>query len=161
MAQHPGRHNQGPRGSGGGQSNDRSIPKPKEINYFKDGRPDPALMDEVADDVAQRFQRENLKPTQLRRHYDNVITLRQRLNAQAAQPGDEREQAFDTLRADFKMLKAKAAYAYGRDDRTFPKSLLQFFVDHVHSVKTARDFDVFFQHFQAVVAFHKFYKPKD
>jgi len=137
----------------------KTMPKPKEISYFKDGLPDPVLMDEGADEVAQRLQKDDLKSSQLRRYYDDVITLRQRLDAQALKPGEARERAFDTLRADFKMLKAKAAYAFGRDKKTFPESLLQFFVDHVHSVKTARDFDVFFQHFQAVVAFHKFYKP--
>ena len=137
------------------------MPQARDVVYFKDDRPDPDLMDRVAEDQAKDFDREGLKPTQLRRHYDDVITLRQRLNAMASKPGEARERAFDALRADFKMLKAKAAYAYGRDHKTFPKSLLQFFVDHVHSVKTARDFDVFFQHFQAVVAFHKFYKPND
>ena len=60
------------------------------------------------------------------------------------------------------MLKAKAVYANGRDrGHTFPNEMLQFVVSHVHGVKTARDFDAFCRHFQAVVAFHKFYAPKE
>ncbi len=137
------------------------LPKPDTIAYFVNNNPDPALMDGKADEIAEELANGGLKATQLRRYYDDVLTLRQRLNALAPKPGARREDAFKLMRADFKMLKAKAAYAHGRDQRMFPERLLKFFIDHVHSVQTAADFDVFYQHFQAIVAFHKFYKPKD
>jgi len=147
------------RGSGGNREPNR-IPEPKMITYFIDGKPNPKLMDEDADRLGEELARQdNLKPSQLRRYYDDVLTLRSRLDAIARKPGQEREQAFSLLRADFKMLKAKAAYAYGR--QLIKDRLLQFFVNHVYSVKSADDFDMFCRHFQAVVAFHKFYKPKD
>lgn len=152
MAQHPQRH-------GGGRS-PNVIPDPQTIRYYIDGKPNPTLMDDEAQTLGEALAlQDNLKPSQLRRYYDDVWTLRTRLDAIARKPGPAREEAFSLLRADFKMLKAKAAYAYGR--QLIKKRLLQFFVNHVHSVQTANDFDVFCRHFQAVVAFHKFYKPRD
>lgn len=145
-------------GSGGKPVN--TIPEPQTILYFIDGKPNPRLMDEDAQQLGEALaNRDNLKPSQLRRYYDDVLTLRSRLDAMARKPGPKREEAFTLLRADFKMLKAKAAYAYGR--QLIRERLLQFFVNHVHSVNSADDFDVFCRHFQAVIAFHKFYKPKD
>jgi CRISPR type III-A-associated protein Csm2 len=135
------------------------LPKPETIHYFKENKPDPALLDTRAEEIAQELARAGLKATQLRRYYDEVLHLRQRLSAEARHLDGDREKAFAILRTDFRMLKAKAAYAHGRDRALFPWRLLKFFIDHVHSVNSVRDFDVFFQHFQAVVAFHKFYKP--
>jgi len=137
-----------------------ALPTPKTITYYIDNTPNARLMDEDAQDLGEALAvQDQLKPSQLRRYYDDVGNLRARLDAIARKPGPDREQAFTLLRADFKMLKAKAAYARGR--QLIPERLLQFFMDHVHSVNSANDFDVFCRHFQAVVAFHKFYKPKD
>ena len=136
--------------------------EPKTIAYWIDGKPNPALMDEEAEAIGRKLAlQDQLKPTQLRRHYEAVLNLKNRLDALEHQYEGGREGAFVFLRADFKMLRAKAHYARGRDPNMFPDSLLHFFCDHVHSVKKAKDFDIFFKHFQAVVAFHRFYKPKD
>ncbi len=160
MAYNPQQQRGGNRGGGGRSQPPARIPEPRPVTYFVDGRPNPRLMDDDAQQLGEALANEdNLKPSQLRRYYDDVLTLRSRLDALARKPGPAREQAFALLRADFKMLKAKAAYAYGR--QLIRDRLLRFFVDHVHSVQTANDFDVFCRHFQAVVAFHKFYKPKD
>jgi CRISPR-associated protein Csm2 len=133
----------------------RELPKPNNVRYFDDkGRLDPDLMDKEAAETAQALK--HVKTTQLRRFYDDVNNLQRRLGAEKAHGVSEND-AFEALRADFKMLKAKATYAHGRSDQTFPQAFLQFVYDHVHSVKTARDFRAFCKHFQAVVAFHKFY----
>ncbi len=132
---------------------------PNEQKYFRDdGTLDPDLLETRAEQVAQSLR---IKPTQLRRFYDDVLRIRQRLETASGTDATQREQTFEHLRAEFKMLKAKAAYAHGRDERMFPEELLQFFIDHTASVKTAKDFDAFCRHFQAVVAFHRFYNPKD
>jgi CRISPR-associated protein Csm2 len=124
-------------------------------------------MDSEAEEIGRKLAIEDgLKPTQLRRYYDDIQNLRARLDRLTQELskslGEEkkaRSLAFERLRSDFKMLKAKAAYAHGR--KLIPERLLAFFINHVHSVSSAEDFEVFFKHFQAVLAFHKFYKPSD
>jgi CRISPR-associated protein Csm2 len=152
-------------GAGGGSSPPPKLPEPETIIYFLDDKEekfDPALMDSKAEEIGKALAlQDELKPSQLRRYYDDVLNLRNRLEAKYRQTGGDREAIFELLRADFKMLKAKAAYARGRDKDMFPERLLKFFINHVHSVDTARKFDAFCHHFQAVVAFHRFYKPKD
>ena len=163
MAQQPSHfQNGGGRGPGGGSggrpAEPKSLPTPQAIKYFQaDGSLAPALMDSQAEDLAQRLNQ--VTTTQLRRFYDDVLTLRQRLAAEHRQ-GRDKEAVFNDLRADFKMLKAKAVYAHGRSEKTVPRPLLQFFIDHVAAVNSARDFEAFCKHFQAVVAFHKFYGDK-
>lgn len=146
----------GPGGSFGGNSSEpKSLPTPRPVVYFQpDGSLFPTLMDNQAEDLAQQLNQ--VTTTQLRRFYDDVLTLRQRLMAEQRQ-GRDKEAVFNDLRADFKMLKAKAVYANGRNPKTVPLPLLQFFIDHVAAVNNAREFEAFCKHFQAVVAFHKFY----
>lgn len=172
MAQQPyqQRSGQGGRGPGGGYSGGgrgpsggfgsnppepKSLPTPQPVIYFQpDGSLVPTLMDSQAEKLAQDLRQ--VTTTQLRRFYDDVLTLRQRLAAEQRQ-GHDKEAVFNNLRADFKMLKAKAVYAHGRSEKTMPRLLLQFFIDHVAAVNNAREFEAFCKHFQAVVAFHKFY----
>lgn len=150
----------GPGGSFGGNSSEpKNLPTPRPVVYFQpDGSLVSALMDSQAEELAQQLNQ--VTTTQLRRFYDDVLTLRQRLMAEQRQ-GRDKEAVFNDLRADFKMLKAKAVYAHGRSEKTVPRPLLQFFIDHVAAVNSARDFEAFCKHFQAVVAFHKFYGEKN
>ena len=148
----PGKAHGGQRRDHGGAppASAKALPMPRPINYFRDGKLLPELLDREAERVARQLDR--VSTSQLRRFYEDVLNLRRRLAA---------EHAWEALRADFKMLKAKAVYANGRSERTFPREFLQFFIDHVEAVKTARDFEAFCKHFQAVVAFHKFYGRED
>lgn len=135
----------------------RADVQPRPVEYFKGRSVRPELLDEEARKLAKEIS--GVKTTQLRRFYNNVVQLQRRLDQLAENQADPnaREQAFDRLRAEFKLLKARAHYAYARSEKMFPKPLLQFFVDHTHAVKTVRDFDAFCQHFQAVVGFHQYY----
>lgn len=148
----------GPR-PGGAQSPPR-IPPPHLVKYFRSpGELDSELLDGKAEEWAEKLS--GVSTTQLRRFYGDVLALKKRLQLEAEQPGrQEKDRAFEKLRADFKMLKAKAVYAHGRDKKQFPEEFLQFFVDHVHSVTNAADFEAFCKHFEAVVAFHKLYGKK-
>jgi CRISPR-associated protein Csm2 len=132
----------------------KNLPTPRPVAYFRDGKLIPELMDSEAERIARELGQ--VSTTQLRRFYEDVLNLRQRLAAAVGRQ-DNAEEVFSRLRADFKMLKAKAVYANGRSGKAFPRELLQFFIDHVEAVKNARDFEAFCKHFQAVVAFHKFY----
>jgi CRISPR-associated protein Csm2 len=137
----------------------RQLPQPQRVQYFdSEGRLRPALVDEEAEEWARKFA--GIKASQLRRFYETVLSLKRRLEL-AAESGDA---GFDRLRAEFKMLRAKAVYTQGRAasrDRVAFTNLLQFFTNHTAAVRDARDFAAFCQHFQAVMAFHKFYAPKE
>lgn len=132
----------------------KELPSPTTVTYYRDNVLISELMDSEAEAVARQLQ--SVTTTQLRRFYEDVLNLRQRM------PLDPKkaEAAWEHLRTDFKMLKAKAVYANGRSEKTFPKELLQFFIDHVHSVQTVKDFEAFCKHFQAVVAFHRYFREQ-
>jgi CRISPR-associated protein Csm2 len=119
------------------------------------------------DEEAVRWAKEfkDIKASQLRRFYEHVLSLRRRLDVESEQAtGSRSEDAFARLRPEFKMLRAKAVYTYGRAgtrDRPAFQRLAQFFTNHTAAVQNLKDFEAFCQHFQAVMAFHKFYAPKE
>lgn len=142
-------------------SGTQQLPAAQPVHYFEQGRLSPALVDEKAEEWARKLA--GIKASQLRRFYESVLGLKRRMDLEA-EGGAAREAAFERLRAEFKMLRAKAVYTQGRAasrDRAAYGELLQFFTNHTAAVKNAREFAAFCQHFQAVVAFHKFYAPKE
>ncbi len=147
------------------QDRGRTEVEPREWAYFEgEGEAAsirPQLLDEEAKELAQQLK--DMAKTQLRRYYNEVLNLQRRLDVTSEKLGgpQHREDAFRKLRIDFLMLKAKAHYAHARSKKIFPRPLLEFFVNHTHSVKTARDFDAFCRHFQAVVAFHQYFGTKE
>lgn len=153
----------GPAAGSKPQPQGRTDVQPQSVTYFDAKQ---QLRPELLDDEAREFARRlagKINKTQLRRYYNEVVNLQRRLDlmAEQIQGANRREQAFARLRAEFKMLKAKAHYANGRSKKTFPDELLQFFVNHTHAVNSAREFDAFCRHFQAVVAFHEYYGKEE
>jgi len=111
------------------------------------------LFDTNAKEIAEIFskaKKEVNSYTQLRRFYDEVVDLQERI--------EENPSLFTQLLPLIKMLNAKAAYAKGRvkvDDNFvlfIEKSLVQ--------IKTARDFYVFKTLFEAVMGFYKSKRSK-
>lgn len=129
-----------------GQSYQRA-PLPAVNYYDADGLVRPELVDEEALAVAEAIQ--EVAPTQLRRFYQEVQNLRGRLARET-----DREEGWKKLRADFKMLKVRAVYARKRPSQPIPEALKEFLERQVDAVKNAKDFEAFYQHFQAVVGFH-------
>jgi CRISPR-associated protein Csm2 len=129
------------------------------VEYFKGGVLNAELLDEGAEKVAQQLG--GVSPSQLRRFYEDVLSLSRRLALEAEGSGNEaRENAFARLRPEFKMLRAKAVYTCGRAESNKQgdyHALMQFFIDHTANVRSVQEFDAFCKHFQAVLAFHKFY----
>ncbi len=145
-------------GAGRGSEEPPRVPSPRIVKYFEGKVLNDKLLDEEAERVAGQLR--GVASSQLRRFYEDVLSLSRRLALEAERSGNAaRQQAFARLRPEFKMLKAKAVYTYGRADNKSKRDfqpLMQFFVDHVAAVKSVEDFDAFCKHFQAVVAFHKF-----
>lgn len=118
----------------------------------------PELLDQEAQEWAKALSR--VSSTQLRRFYEHVLSLDRQLQLDAT-GGDSREVAFQGLRADLKMLKAKVHYAFGRPNSQVTKELLEFINGHVNvAAKSVEQFDAFVKHFQAVVAFHKYHEKE-
>ncbi len=136
-----------------GQQN-RPVEK---VKYFDDkGNLRVELVDREAEEQARGLK--DVRTSQLRRYYEDVLGLRRRLEYELAnRTGVDEEAGFAALRPEFKMLRAKAYYANKRSAKVFPEEFKQFFERHVQSVETAKQFRAFCKHFEAVVAFHKVY----
>lgn len=91
------------------------------------------------------------KPSQLRRFYDELVMLHDKV-------GSNKER-FEQQEPFVQMMKAKVAYAKGRDkvDENFEK-LLRHVVDQVKDVGTLRQTKLFME---AFMAFYKTYGPRD
>lgn len=151
----------GTRGSGRPPAREEAkrLPDPRPVEYFINDRYNTKLVDERAEEVARQLAK--VTATQMRRFYGDVMTLRRRLDLEAGEGGEAaREKVFERLRSDFKLLKAKAVYACNREGNRLPEEFLRFFLDHVKAVQNLRDFEAFCRHFEAVVAFHKFYEDR-
>ena len=118
---------------------------------------DPKLYSDIADAAAQivagdrGVRNPRNKPSQLRRFYDELVNLADKVGANA--------QKFEEQRPFIQMMKAKVAYAKGRDkvDDNF-RALLCRVVDQTTDVDTLRQARLFME---AFMAFYKVYRPRD
>jgi CRISPR-associated protein Csm2 len=115
---------------------------------------DATLYSDIAEAAAEEVgsaRKEQNKPTQLRRFYDELVLLQGKV-------GDSAER-FALQHPFIQMLKAKVAYAEGREkvDRRF-SSLLRHVVDQVRDHDTLKQARLFME---AFMGFYKVYRPKD
>jgi CRISPR-associated protein Csm2 len=91
------------------------------------------------------------KPTQLRRFFDELVMLQDKVGSDA--------ERFNQQLPFIQMLKAKVAYAKGRDkvDGNF-EALLRRVVDEIRDADRLKRARVFME---AFMAFYKVYGPKD
>lgn len=130
-----------------------NLPAPHTVRYYDaGGHLRPELVDQEAEEWAKRLA--DVRTAQLRRFYDSVLALERQIQLQAPEP-QHREKAFQTLKAQFKMLRSKAAYTQKRN--RLPEDFLRFFVNHTASVQNYKDFEAFRRHFEAVMGFHRFF----
>ncbi|MCS6945113.1 MAG: type III-A CRISPR-associated protein Csm2 [Sutterellaceae bacterium] len=118
------------------------------------GEIDPHLYSDVAEGAAKTVganQKQKNKPSQLRRFYDELVMLQEKVGAD--------KDRFEQQKPFIQMLKAKVAYAKGRDkvDENFEK-LLRKVVDEVTDPETLKQAKLFME---AFMAFYKVYGPKD
>lgn len=135
----------------GGPQRETALPTPTRVFYYDGDSIRSDLLDKAAMECAQKLA--GVSNTQLRRFYEHVLNLQRRLDLAT----EDKEKAWEKLAPEFKMLKAKAVYAFKRPGNRFPRDFLKFFIDHTTSVNNERDFRAFCKHFQAVVGFHRFY----
>jgi CRISPR-associated protein Csm2 len=95
------------------------------------------------------------------RFFDTVKAIERQIELRKGQ-NEPADKAFLAVRSQFAMLKAQVAYAKGRLKGKMPDAFVQFIVDHVHSVGgSVETFKDFVRHFEAVVAFHKYYGKEE
>ncbi|GGG15786.1 hypothetical protein GCM10010964_00090 [Caldovatus sediminis] len=128
-------------------------PPAQPLRYFSANDPkaiEAGLLGTEAEQVAQKLA--GVPASQLRRFYAEVMALKRRVELAGA--SDEE------IRAHLTLLRAKAAYTWGRQTQ-YPDELVLFFTRHAASVRTRHDFLRGFQpHFEAVMAFHKVFERK-
>lgn len=100
----------------------------------------PELVDEEAQVEAERCR--DVSDTQMRRFFGA---------AKAEQLGMA---SGNQARVAMALLKAKAHYAAARNHTN--RELADLFAHHARQVRTKDDFRLFMQHFEAVIAYHKF-----
>jgi len=128
--------------------------QPTTIRYFNDAEAR-HFRKEVVDQDALKWAQalQALPSSQLRRFYADVTTTSRRLQLEENLPED-------FVQTRMAMLKAKAAYAYGRNKdkkkMDVMAELVRFFRSHAAAIEREKDFRAFVQHFEAVVAFHTF-----
>ena len=161
MQQHmPGRDQRGrpdrPFHSGG---SGRPSPQAPRINVSRiifGEKIDPKLYSDIAEEAAltvagERRRNPRNKPSQLRRFYDELVALQDKV-------ADNKER-FDQHLPFIQMLKAKVAYAQGREkvDSEFV-SLLNRVIDQAGNPATLKQARLFME---AFMAFYKVYRPRD
>jgi CRISPR-associated protein Csm2 len=117
-------------------------------------RIDPKLYSDIAEEAAKEIGRDSKdqnKPSQLRRFYDELVMLQDKVGSDA--PRFEQHQPF------IQMLKAKVAYAEGRRkvDNRFA-SLLRRVVDQADNHQKLKQARLFME---AFMGFYKVYGPRD
>lgn len=155
-AGHQSRPLQGQPTRGGGERNGGAPPQIDVANIVFTEKPSPRLFAEVAEEAAKAVsqgKRDQNKPSQLRRFYDELVMWQEKVGRSAASG-----EGFADCEPYIRMLKAKVAYAKGREhvDANF-EALLRRVIDQVKDAKTLRQAKLFME---AFMAYYKVYRPK-
>jgi CRISPR-associated protein Csm2 len=119
-------------------------------------KPSPQLFAEIAEEAAKAVagprgpQNRQNRPSQLRRFYDELVMWQEKVGASG--------ERFGECEPYIRMLKAKVAYAKGREhvDANFEK-LLGRIIDQIRDTGTLRQAKLFLE---AFMAYYKVYGPK-
>ena len=117
------------------------------------------LFSDIAKEAAEHIKSSKRnKSTQIRKFYDELLLWNNKVNV-PSKTIQEREQKYEELAPFIKMLKAKVAYAEGREhiDNKF-KNVFDKCIDEVHSFETLKDAKLFLE---AVIAYSKLHELKE
>jgi CRISPR type III-A-associated protein Csm2 len=142
------------------------LRKPTEtVRYFAENSRAvrPELLAGIAEETARKLA--DVPSSQLRRFYAEVMALKRRIELANTDEGEIQaklhEEEEKEIQAKLHILRAKAVYIWGRSKK-YPGELVAFFNRHANAVRTRDDFLRGFQpHFEAVMAFHKFYAKEE
>lgn len=109
-----------------------------------------AFAREIADDNRQSKSHKANKYTQLRKFYDEIVSLN--MQAKSSPSG------WENILPLVHMVAAKAAYASGRE--LISKNFLTFIKDSVNQVEEPKDLDVFNAFFESFIGFYKLHGPR-
>lgn len=112
----------------------------------------PQLVDQEAQDEAREWK-DKVSSSQVRRFFGAAMSDLRRFELKDKTTIGDAE-----IRIAMASLKAKAFYAFGRDKKNLP--LKNFFDHHARLVSSLETFQYFMRHFEAVVAYHKFYEAE-
>ena len=129
--------------------------------YDKDGKVKKDLFDKMAEEEAKKWAsardrrgKPELSNTQVRKFYNEIKAIERYIELKG-------EENFEQKLPEIKMIKAKAAYAYGRKLQKKGGSITREFKDfldkHIGQINTYQDFKIFCKFFEAVVGFFEFY----
>jgi len=134
----------------------QDAPKPRlDTAPIRFAEKSPELFDRIADETAKTIadsgKRDENKPTQLRKFYDEIGLWDQKIR-------QNRDQYSEYLPL-IKMINAKVAYANGRRlvDDNF-RDLMRHCLDQV--TEERQSFETFKLFFEAFMGFYKMHKPK-
>lgn len=145
----------GPSRSQGGRD-DREAVATIDVSAIRFGAQiEPTLYSDIAEEAAKSLgegtRGSKNKPTQLRRFYDELVMLQEKVGADATR--------YEQQAPFIQMLKAKVAYAKGRDkvDANFERLLRQV-IDQARDAQTLKQAKLFME---AFMAFYKVHGPRD
>lgn len=149
------RHAGSPGGFGGGGGRDRGRAEERPSIALDEvcfaAQPSPRLFAEVAERAAAEVaggDTQKNKASQLRRFYDELVMWQEKVGRDSAR--------FQECEPYIRMMKAKAAYAQGRDhvDANF-RALFDRIVDQAKDADTLRQAKLFFEAFMAFYKVHR------
>lgn len=138
-----------------GRRDDKAAAAAIDVGPIRFGKEiDARLYSDIAEEAAKTLgggHRQKNKPTQVRRFYDELVMLQEKVGVDKGR--------FEQQLPFIQMLKAKVAYAKGRDkvDENF-EQLVRKIVDEVKDPDTLKQAKLFME---AFMAFYKVHGPKD
>lgn len=125
-------------------NNSHGLPQGHLISsYSVDGSIDKNLIGEKSKQLAEILSRD-LNYTQIRGFYEECQGYM--------------DLSFEDMMVNLALLKAKIAYAKGRG--VISESFYGFMNNRIDNIRSEKDVKYFMMHFQAVLSYFKFYKPK-
>jgi len=115
----------------------------------EDGNLRRKLLTDEASEIAKEFKRSNLTNSQLRKFYNEVKALKDRI--EATEGNDEEK--FKKNEAMIAMLKSKITYARYRPQGKNLEALKKFIDTFIDKIRSFQDFEDFIIFFEAVVGF--------
>lgn len=128
-------------------------------DFIKNNKINPDLFSNVAEELANKIKKEGLdnngnlkknKSTQIRKFYDELLRIKNLIK----KPDD-----YENYKPYIVMVKSRVAYSKGRDLVT--KVVYDFISDGIAKSTDYKNFEIFMNFFESVIAYYKMINPND